>query len=176
MNIELLKYPVGKFSMPSEITDAMIQESIQTIEHFPRKISSMIDNITENQGLAKYRPDGWSVNQVVNHCADSHMNAFIRFKCTLTEESPTIKPYLEAKWAVLPDSLISDLTYSISILNGLHARWTIVLKNIQSDEWENIYLHPESKRSFSLKQALMLYAWHCNHHSAHIANALKNPY
>ena len=176
VNIELLKYPVGKFSMPEQITDEMIQAGIEVIEQFPKKIFTMLEHITVEQGVAKYRPDGWTVNQVVNHCADSHINAFIRFKCTLTEESPTIKPYLESKWAELPDGTNPDLTFSKTIIQGLHERWTYVLKNIKPEEWDRIYLHPESKRIFSLKQALMLYTWHCNHHSAHIANALKNPY
>jgi hypothetical protein len=174
--MEELKYPIGNFKMPLEISAEDRSAAIRVIEDFPIKIIALTENLSAEVKAQRYRPDGWCISQLVHHCADSHLNAFIRFKWTLTEEKPSIKPYLEAKWAELSDSLNPEIGDSLHILQGLHARWSYLLKNLNEDDWNRSYYHPESQREFSLQQALMLYKWHAAHHTAHIENALTNPY
>lgn len=174
MNIEQLKYPIGKLVIPKNITSEMINNFIGVIENFPAKIISEVNNLSDEQLNTQYRPEGWTIRQVVHHCADSHMNAFIRFKLTLTEETPTIKPYLENKWAELPESKLIPIESSLNIIKGLHKRWSILLKNMNEEDFKKEYFHPETNRKFSLDEATALYAWHCNHHLAHITNTKKN--
>lgn len=115
-----------------------------------------------------YRPSGWTIRQVVHHCADSHMNAFIRFKLALTEDSPTVKPYREEFWAELPDILNLPIEPSLQILEGLHQRWATLLRSFGSREWMAGYIHPEHGKHVGLDEATGEYAWHCRHHLAHI--------
>jgi len=121
-DLENLKYPIGKFEKPSMISQSQMEIWINAIEAFPKKLKEEINHLTESQLQRQYRPNGWSIRQVVNHCADSHMNSFIRFKLALTEETPTIKPYLENLWAELPDSKNYPIESSLKILEGLHKR------------------------------------------------------
>jgi len=116
-----------------------------------------------------YRPEGWTVQQLVHHIADSHMNAYIRFKLALTENKPIVKPYDEKLWAELPDSKLVDVSVSLDLIKSLHKRWTILLKQLTEEELEKEYLHPESGMK-NLKETICHYAWHCNHHLAHITS------
>ena len=173
VTIENLKFPIGEFSSPSEISLQQIEHWISEIESFPLHLKTSISGISSEQLLWKYRPEGWSINQVIHHCADSHMNSFIRFKSALTEENPTIKPYEESKWAELPDVLNAPPETSIAILEGLHFRWVLLLKSLDSKQFKRTFFHPESKKNIRLDQAIANYAWHGNHHLAHIRQALK---
>lgn len=123
MNIEQLKYPIGKYEANSDWDKKKIDEHISVIENFPNRLREAVEHLNDEQLDTPYRPEGWTIRQVVHHCADSHMNAMIRFKLTLTEDLPTIKPYLEAKWAQLADSLLYPIDDSLSIVKGLHQRW-----------------------------------------------------
>lgn len=173
MNIEQLKYPIGKLVIPKNITLEIINNYIEVIENFPVIIISEVNNLSDEQLNTQYRPEGWTIRQVVHHCADSHMNAFIRFKLALTEETPTIKPYLENKWAELSDSKLIPIDSSLKIIEGLHHRWSILLNNLSEYDYKKEYLHPETNRKFRLDEAMALYSWHCNHHLAHITNLKK---
>src|SRR5690606_20074411 len=117
--------------------------------------------------------DGWTIRQVIHHLADSHLNAFCRIKLTLTEDSPTIKPYHEADWARMDDYIKMPVSHSIDILRGLHARMVFVLKNLSATEREKFYIHPEYGRTYTLETVMALYAWHCNHHLAHITSLME---
>lgn len=172
-NLEELKYPVGRYTPPSIFDEAWFAACKATISDFPIQIENKIANITESQLNTPYRPGGWTVRQVVHHCADSHMNAFIRFKLALTEENPTIKPYIENLWAEAPDYQI-DPQISLGILKGLHHRWSIVIASMSSEDFNKSYIHPEHGKVFSLAFVLGMYDWHCRHHLAHIVNALKS--
>ena len=168
-----LKYPIGEYEKPNLISEKDILNWIETIENFPKKIKSVTDNLSIEELNLKYRPDGWSIKQVVHHCADSHMNSFIRFKLALTEDNPTIKPYDEAKWANLTDSNDDDISNSLLIIEGLHNRWALLLKSFDENDFIRSFFHPESKTTNRLDAILGFYAWHCNHHLAHIEQALK---
>ena len=143
------------------------------IENFPEKIKSETENLSDEQLDTPYRPEGWTIRQVVHHCADSHMNAFIRLKLALSENTPTIKPYAEALWAELPDTKNLPLHSSFLILEGVHFRWTTALKNMSEKEFERSFIHPEKGKELTLHESTGMYAWHCNHHLAHITELKK---
>jgi len=174
MNIENLKYPIGKFIAPEEYTLNILKGWIEEIESFPEKVVELTQTLTQAQLNWIYRPEGWSIKQVVHHCADSHMNSFIRFKLALTESTPTIRPYHEDKWAELSDSLVTDLTDSILLLKGLHAKWGFLLRQLTTSDLLLKYVHPEHGQTFTLQETIGSYAWHCQHHLAHIVVALDN--
>src|SRR5690606_10678567 len=115
----------------------------ETIRSFPSVLKTEIASIPQDLLDTPYRENGWTVRQVVHHCADSHMNAFIRFKLALTEDNPLIKPYNESLWAEHVDSKNLSLESSLSILTGLHERWYFILKNMDQADFKRIYTHPE---------------------------------
>ena len=172
-NIEQLKYPIGKFIQPSVITAVEINNWIDIIREFPSRLRKEVESLNVEDLQKTYRPNGWTIAQVVHHLADSHINSFIRFKLALTEEKPTIKPYYENLWAELPDSKDYPIADSLKLLEGLHGRWVYLLRNLSIEEWDKEFIHPESGKTISLKTNLGIYAWHCEHHLAHIVNAKK---
>lgn len=166
-DLEGLRYPAGRHQPQDNITSEMLTTYISTIESFPGSLAKAVSDLTAEQLNTPYRPVGWTIRQVVHHCADSHMNAFARFKLALTEEAPVIKPYLEARWAELPDSQM-PVEPSLALLTGLHSRWAVLLKRLSPAQLEKTYVHPEHGSSFRLDEAMSLYAWHCRHHLAHV--------
>jgi uncharacterized damage-inducible protein DinB len=170
--LQKLKYPIGKFQRPTEFPDSFLKECIKEIEIFPARIKSAVANLSDAQLDTPYRPDGWTIRQVVHHCADSHSNAFIRFKLALTEETPTVKPYFEARWAEMPDTKIAEINSSLKIIDGLHSRWTILLKSLSKKDFEKTFFHPEQKREVRLNETLAMYAWHGRHHVGHITSVI----
>lgn len=174
MNLEQLQYPIGQFECPQVITRNELDEWTDTLSEFPEDVAYLLQQTEAHQLEWPYRPEGWTLRQVVHHCADSHMNCLIRFKLALTEHKPTIRPYLEAQWAELVDAEEQDLSYSQMLLDGVHHKLTLLLKNMTDSDFEKSYYHPEVGESFSLKKALGLYAWHCKHHLAHMQQALDS--
>lgn len=173
MDLEQLKYPIGKFKMPADFTSESINSFISDIEDFPLLLRKEVEALNDDQLDTPYRPEGWTIRQVVNHCADSHMNSLSRFKLALTEENPTIKPYFEERWAELADSKTMPVAAALNMIEGLHIRWVVLLKSMNAADFAKTFFHPESKRTWQLNQTLALYAWHCKHHLAHITT-LKN--
>ena len=171
--MENLKYPVGRFSAPKEITAEMLEEWTGVIDRFPALLKAETYKLSEAQMDTPYRPEGWTVRQVVHHCADSHMNSFIRFKLALTEEQPIIKPYAEDRWAQQADYLDVSPKESLKIIDGVHARWTVLLKSLNASQLDRTFMHPEHRKIFALEEVIGLYAWHCNHHLAHIEQAIN---
>lgn len=174
MNLEALKFPIRKFQFDSDVTRQQLQHWITTIQSFSQEIEKTTQSLTTEQLNWRYRPDGWSIKQVVHHLADSHMNALIRIKLALTEDSPVIRPYEEARWAELCDGLSNDISASLKIINGVHEKWAHVLKNLSDEQWNKMYFHPQHQRLLSIKEGLGIYDWHCKHHLAHIKQALEN--
>jgi hypothetical protein len=164
---EDLRYPIGKYE-PQPFSEKQLQEWILDIKYLPELLENSILNLDEAQLNTPYRPDGWTIKQLIHHIADSHMNAYIRFKLGLTENNPTIKPYEEALWAELSDTKNLPINISLTLLHALHARWVEVLKHIKGDEWNRTVYHPEAKKELSLWYLLGSYAWHSKHHTAHI--------
>jgi len=173
INLEKLRYPIGKFVCPAEITTSVILNWIEIIEEFPSKLKNQVEELSNADLQKTYRPNGWTIAQVINHCADSHMNSFIRFKLALTEDSPTIKPYFEDRWAELPDSNNYPIDDALKILESLHAKWVYLLRSLSEEALNKEFIHPESEERISLKRNIGIYAWHCEHHLAHVVNAKK---
>ncbi|MEH7095554.1 YfiT family bacillithiol transferase [Neobacillus vireti] len=160
------RYPIGKFEYKGEITNEVVKDWIEEIEELPELLRSVVKNMNMEQLDTPYRLGGWTVRQVVHHIADSHMNAYIRFKLALTEENPVIKPYQEEKWADLPDSKL-PINVSLELLTALHKRLVQLLRSLNSNDLKRTFLHPESGE-VSVGRNIGMYAWHGRHHLAHI--------
>lgn len=173
-NFELdkLRYPIGKFDRTSMASIQYLERSIFAIETLPVKLQNIVNKLNEVQLNTPYREGGWTVRQLVHHIPDSHMNAYIRFKWTLTEDSPTIKAYHEDRWAELPDSQ-SAVYISLNLLSGLHERWVTLMKSLSKNDWEKEYIHPETQKSIKLIEMVGMYAWHGEHHLSHIRNLME---
>ncbi len=169
---EKLRYPIGKFKTPDSVSESDISGYSDVIEKLPERLIKEVKSLDESQLDTPYRDEGWTVRQVVHHVADSHMNAYIRFKLALTEDTPTIKPYLEARWAELADSK-APVSLSLPIIEGVHKRWIIIMRNMKSEDFERKLFHPEHNKELILKNVAALYAWHCNHHLSHITELKK---
>jgi len=168
IDIELLKYPIGKFISPLEFSKANLSLWIQTLEALPSRIEKEVNGLSKLQLDTPYREGGWTIRQVVFHLGDSHMNSYCRFKLAMTEEQPEIRPYFEDRWAGLEDAKTAEVDESCEFLNALHVRWVRFLKNLEDADWARTFFHPETKKEFNLKTTLALYAWHSEHHLHHI--------
>jgi DinB superfamily len=164
-----LRYPVGKFQRPQSLSDAQRTDAIDAIAATPAKLRAAVRGLNESQLDTPYRPDGWTVRQVVHHVPDSHANAYTRFKLALTEDVPTIKPYDENAWAKLGDVRSTPIETSLVLLESLHDRWVRLLRSIAPADFDRRLKRPENGE-MNLHQLLALYAWHGDHHVAHVAN------
>jgi len=166
--MEDLRYPIGKFDMSQRsFTGEERKASIDRIAEAPERLTQALAGLNGKQLDTPYRDGGWTVRQVVHHLADSHMNAYVRTKLGLTEDRPTIKPYDEAAWAELADSRITPIDVSLALVEHLHARWVVLLRSMKAADWERIIRHPE-RGTMSLELMMAMYAWHGQHHVAHI--------
>ncbi|TRZ45898.1 YfiT family bacillithiol transferase [Robertkochia solimangrovi] len=172
--MENLKYPIGKFQAPESYTESDISGWIRTIKVFPDKLVKLTNGLSEIVLDYRYRVDGWTIRQVVHHCADSHMNCIVRIKLALTEDNPEILPYHEDRWANLPDAESYDLNAPISILRGIHEKLGILMESLTEEQLVRTYYHPQMKRKVMLREAIATYAWHSEHHLAHIRQALNS--
>jgi uncharacterized damage-inducible protein DinB len=164
------RYPVGKYEAKPFSIDRK-EEWIADIKFLPNLLEAALHNLDEAQLQTPYRDGGWTLHQVAHHVADSHMNAYIRFKLGMTEDNPTIKPYEEKAWADLEDVRQLPVNISITLLFALHERWTTFLRSIPDDAWESrSVVHPEYGQQMSLWYLLGMYAWHSRHHVAHITS------
>lgn len=164
-----LRYPIGKFEL-QPFSQRQKEKWLLDLQFLPDELEAAISNLDETQLNTPYREGGWTVIQVVHHVADSHMNAYIRFKLGLTETNPIIKPYEEGDWAKLQDVQTVATNVSTTLLHALHQRWVAAIKHLTDDEWERTVFHPAQKVQLSLWQLLGSYAWHGKHHVAHITS------
>jgi uncharacterized damage-inducible protein DinB len=161
------RYPIGKFNYDGPPTPEQREELLNQIEQAPASLRTAVSGLSEPQLDTPYRPEGWTVRQVVHHVPDSHLNAYIRTKLALTEDEPTIKPYAEDRWAQLADTQATPIDVSLTLLDALHDRWLRLLRSLQREDWKRTFHHPEMG-PMSLEKNLVLYAWHGRHHVAHI--------
>src|ERR1700744_3658014 len=167
-NMEHLRYPIGRYQVPETYNTKLLNEWITIIEALPSWMDVCIENLDEVHLQTPYRPGGWTVQQVIHHVADSHMNAYIRIKLALTEDNPTIKPYKEELWAELEDTRVTPVNVSVTLIHAMHRRMVAVLQHMQPQDWERTYYHPEYKREVPLWEVTAMYAWHSRHHTEHI--------
>lgn len=173
MDNEALRYPIGKFDKPERITLETVNRWIDEIEHLPHLLRKVVHDLTEKQLDTPYRPGGWTIRQVVHHLPDSHMNSYIRFRLTLTEDKPTIKPYYEDRWAELQDAKYGNIEISLILLEAIHIRWAMLLRSLKLDQLHKSFIHPETGDEVRLDENIGIYAWHGRHHLAHIEHGLK---
>jgi uncharacterized damage-inducible protein DinB len=166
------RYPIGKFEFIGSTDETQRAQRITDIEKTPARLRAAINGLTPQQLETPYRDGGWTVRQVVHHVPESHMNAYIRFKLALTEEEPTIKPYMEDLWARTADVQTTPLETSLALLDSLHERWVRLLRGLKPEQWKRTFRHPEMG-TVSLEKNLALYAWHGRHHTAHITELRK---
>jgi len=162
-----LRFPIGKFSYDKPLTEEQRQACLAEIARTPASLRSAVSGLSAAQLDTPYRPEGWTVRQVVHHVPDSHLNSYVRFKLALTEDEPTVKPYAEDRWAELADTKTTPIEVSLTLLDSLHDRWVRLLRSLTEDEWKRTFRHPEAGL-MSLEKALALYAWHGPHHVAHV--------
>lgn len=167
------RYPIGKYE-PKPFSEQQKQAWLLDLQFLPETLERAINNLDEAQLNTPYRDGGWTVKQLVHHVADSHMNAYIRFKLGLTEDKPTIKPYEEQDWALLADNDLVPINVSLTLLHALHLRWVATIKDLTEEQWNRLVVHPAANREMSIWFLLGLYAWHGNHHVAHITTLREN--
>jgi hypothetical protein len=162
-----LRYPIGRFRRPESVSESERNSAIEAIAALPGEFRNAVNGWTDEQLDTPYRPDGWTVRQVVHHVPDSHMNSYVRFRLALTESEPTIKPYDEHAWAALADAKSAPVEPSLELLDGLHRRWVLLLRSLSPQEWSRTFHHPDIG-AMPLDINLALYKWHGMHHLAHI--------
>ena len=165
-----LRYPVGPFRFDGAVSAARREQWIGEIAAAPAHLRAAVAGLTSAQLDTPYRTNGWTVRQVAHHLPDSHLNAYTRIKLALTEEVPTIKPYEEARWAELPDARTGPIEPSLALLQSLHERWLMLLRQLRPADFERRFRHPEHGRIFGLDEVVAMYAWHGRHHVAHITS------
>lgn len=171
--LEQLRYPIGHYQIPNPIRQQHLDEWIAVLEHLPQRLAEMVLPLSETQLETPYRPDGWTVRQLVHHIADSHHHSYIRFKWALTEDNPLIKPYDEKAWTELFDSRKAPIQMSLDHLKVVHAKLVYLLKGLSEEELQRKFTHPDGNEETTLKENIGRYAWHGSHHFAHIKNLLE---
>ena len=171
--LEELRYPIGHFTRPQKITNLLVQDWIAEIEALPVNLSDMVANLSEKQLETPYRPGGWTIRQVIHHVADSHHHSYIRFKWALTEDRPIIKPYMEKEWAQLFDAVSAPIQLSLDHLTAVHAKLVYLLRGLSTQSLQRTFIHPDGNIETTLEENIGRYAWHGNHHLAHIQLLLE---
>jgi hypothetical protein len=162
-----LRFPIGRFEFPATVSQSQRLAWIDEVAATPAQMRAAVAGLNDAQLATPYRDGGWTVNQVVHHVPESHMNAYVRFKLALTEDQPTIKPYDEARWAQTGEVQTTPIDISLTLLESLHDRWVRLLRTLTPGEWQLKFNHPESG-VHTLEEYLALYAWHGKHHVAHV--------
>ncbi len=162
-----LRYPVGKWETKGPFTNAQRHTMITSVGEMPAKLRAAVAGLNDNQLSTPYRPSGWTLRQVVHHVADSHMNAYVRFRLGITEAEPVVKPYDEKTWAELFDARTAPVEISLGLVEGVHKRWVMLLETVREIDFNRNVRHPEHG-TMSLDDVLALYEWHGRHHVGHI--------
>ncbi len=173
IDLEFLKYPIGKYEYSTNSNEEMLAGWIAQLENLPHRLVELVKDLSDEQLDTPYRPNGWTVRQVVHHIADSHHHSYTRFKWALTENEPLIKAYEEKDWSNLFDARTAPIQMSLDYIVALHAKLVFLLKGLSSDQLAKHYIHPEGNVAVTVRENIAKYAWHGNHHCAQIDNLLK---
>ena len=168
--LQKLRYPIGTFECPDTITQEHLNTWIDVLETFPARLQVLTEGLNDEQLDTPYRPDGWTIRQVVHHVSDSHHHSYIRFKWALTEDKPVIKYYYEHLWAELSDAKSAPIQMSLDHLKAVHYKLVYLLRSLNEEDLNKSFIHPEHNREVGLRENIGIYAWHSDHHYAHIAN------
>lgn len=163
-----LSYPIGQCVIPDSITSAHLEQCIDEIVQLPQQLRAATQGLNDAQLDTPYRPEGWTVRQLVHHVADSHTNSYVRFHWTMTEPTPTIKAYDEKAWAALDYHQTMPIEVSLQLLDALHQRWGMLLRSLTPQQLQRAFVHPDTQQQTNLNEAIVMYAWHGKHHVAHV--------
>ncbi len=172
--LQKLQYPIGKYITPAEYTAESMNQWMEVIRDTPEQLITLVAHLTYEQLSTPYRPGGWTLRQLVHHIADSHINAYSRFRFALTEDAPTIKPYAQEHWATLYDAEFGDIQLSLQLVTALHARWYLLVTHLTESQWNRTYIHPDFQEPIQLREALAMYAWHSLHHLQQLRNLIEH--
>jgi hypothetical protein len=170
---EKLKYPIGKFQWIENPSQSQLENAIAILTSFSEDLEKIVSGLSEEILNKHYRPGGWTIAQVVHHLADSHMHCYLRMKHATLEDKPAIKDYNEGNWANTEDGTSTNISSSLDLIKALHKRWVVFLNSLEKQQWKRSYFHPEREKFYPLDTTVLLYAWHCEHHLAHIQQALN---
>jgi len=174
VELEAVKYPIGKSPILGSFTLEETKKNIERISVMPVALMKLSSEIKKEDFNYSYRPNGWNVAQILHHLADSHINMYIRVKFALTEENPTIKPYDENLWAVMPDAISGDDAHvSVLIVSGIHHRLSVLLNSLTEEQLNRTVFHPQRNANISIADMCALYAWHGEHHLGQIKVAIE---
>jgi uncharacterized damage-inducible protein DinB len=162
-----LRYPVGRMQRASTLSPEARRTAIEAIAEAPANLRKAVAGLNDAQLDTPYRPEGWTVRQLVHHVADSHIHAFVRTRFALAETNVTIVPYEEKAWAELPDMRTMPVEVSLDLLDALHARWVHVIRALGADDFRRSIQHPENG-TMTVDDLLCAYSWHGRHHTAHV--------
>ncbi len=173
INLDVKRYPIGRCNYPEIYTPELLQQFRNEIDTFPAALENVVQHFNIDQLQTNYREGGWTINQVIHHCADSHLNAVLRIKLALSNDNPSINPYPEDLWAEMPDY---DLPFnnSLTMLFAIHRKLVKLIDSLSNEQWNRTYFHPQYQKTFTIKDVVCLYAWHGKHHLAHITNTKFN--
>ena len=170
--LEKLRYPIGKYEVPEQITEEHLKKWIGILEELPERLENAVSGMSEEQLETPYRPEGWTVRQLIHHISDSHHHSYIRFKWGLTENNPVIKPYLEKEWSNLLDAKSAPVQMSLDHLKAVHTKLVYLLRGLSKEQLERTFRHPEGNVQSTLAENIGRYAWHGSHHYAHLQNLM----
>lgn len=176
MTDEQLRYPIGQYEPAEDINIVRVATEMAYLRSYPEQVRELVGDLSEEELSYRYRPEGWTIRQVVHHLPDSHTNAYLRFNLALTEDAPLIRPYREERWAELKASKIANIEPSLNFLAALHEKWVILLELSELEDLERLLLHPEVPEPQNLAYYLGKYVWHSQHHLAHIEQALEKQF
>ena len=160
------RYPIGKFTSVPSLTPEDRKARIDQIAAAPASFRKAVAGLNDKQLDTPYRSGGWTVRQVAHHLPDSHMNAYLRFKWGLTEDTPLIKTYEEKDWARTAETS-APIAFSLDLLTALHDRWVTLLRAMTPADFGRKITHPEMGL-ITLDTLVALYSWHGRHHTAHV--------
>ncbi|MFM9945446.1 MAG: YfiT family bacillithiol transferase [Bacteroidia bacterium] len=172
--MEHLKYPIGKHIGSETYTKEQIAEKINDLKVLPENLKNLVSGLSETELAKTYREGSWTIKQLVHHIGESHINCYIRLKLALTEDNPTIRPYIEDLWVKTKENDILDISVSISIIENIHLKLVTLLETLSETELSRTFFHPQYQRTSRITDLISLYSWHGRHHIAHIGLALGN--
>ena len=83
-----------------------------------------------------------------------------------------IKAYFEKEWSELFDSKTAPIQMSLDHLKAVHYKLVYLLKGLTKEQLERSFRHPEGNVESTLAENIGRYAWHSNHHFAHLQNLI----
>ena len=172
MNLEALKYPIGPLRLPEEISKEQVDEAIKVLQIFPEQLKQLTYNLKDEVLDTPYRPEGWTIRQLIHHISDSHHHSYNRFRWTLTEDNPRIKAYDQDAFGAMDDYKQAPIAWSMAHIEAVHQKLVYILEGLSEEQWERTFIHPEGDKQINLKQLALTYSWHSMHHFSHIKNAL----